>query len=399
MAHLKVQTVPSDFYLSMGGVPYPGTVDVLITIPSDAQWYCAGWAASGASVPNFFGTPLLSGFVGSVNNADNTLRSFWDNYSFLLSENITSFTDRGGGPGFFSDGSVPPGYQHLTPYKGGTYTLRISIIQNDVTPPPSIHFTDFYLLLSDRLECAGGTTALEIEFSGSGNLSAALVPITDIPISIEFSGSGFLDVARNAQANNMIQPSNFEDRYGRLHRVCQDGDGDIRYFGSDFTVPLPNWRHDLVHVADTGTDGFPRVTMDFRDTVWIVFSRDNGDTTFDGYETFSDDNGATWSSPTVAIAGAKFVDHAHDEADGTRVVMGYVSGKLKSTVQGPGDASPSAATVCKDDTGTDLAPADDTFGVSHARDGAARWVLSFVVLGEGTTSEWTSTDTITWTRV
>jgi hypothetical protein len=75
-------------------------------------------------------------------------------------------------------------------------------------------------------------------------------------------------------------------------------------------------------------------------------------------------------------------------------------GKVHATYQGDGDDEPGDPFVWCDETGAELELDDTGYDFDHADDDAMRWVASFTVAGETSTSDWFSTDECrTWRRV
>lgn len=201
-----------------------------------------------------------------------------------------------------------------------------------------------------------------------------------------------------------INPYNIQTERGHYHRAAIL-DGDVTYKSSQFTVPLPSWNV-LTTVTSTGDCSFPRMAEDYRNRIYLLYTRLVAGN-YQGYERFSDDYGRTWSSEAaMAITGPKW-NHIWSGHDGSVLRTGFVylvpssgPGNIKATYQGPGDLSQSAVFTFKDETGTDMIFADDSFGASLAWDGARRWLLTCVIDGEGSSSDWQSWDNArTWKRI
>jgi len=154
----------------------------------------------------------------------------------------------------------------------------------------------------------------------------------------------------------------------------------------------------------------PRIDFDQRQTVVIVYSQQVvAGGAWDGvYLVRSDDDGATWGAATLAIANGKHptVAIGHGDATFERVVVAaYVGpgggpGVITARFQDAGDTDLSDPFNFKDDGGSDMVAADDTFQIQQAHDNQARWMLHVRINGASATSTWTSMDDCrTWKQV
>lgn len=185
-------------------------------------------------------------------------------------------------------------------------------------------------------------------------------------------------------------PSCLHDALGQYRRVYVKG-GAV-YF-RESPVSTPSVLSAAVAVTAGTVDKRPTIGVNEHGRAFVLFERAG-----DAYLCYSDDDGQTWSTPTVAIAGGTHPINRFG-IDGSHVVAAYVGGNIQATVQHPGDPTASPATTIVNDLGAALSVEDDSFGIDQGHAGDASWILSVRILGEGTVSEWHSTDAITWTRV
>jgi hypothetical protein len=121
------------------------------------------------------------------------------------------------------------------------------------------------------------------------------------------------------------------------------------------------------------------------------------------YEMWSEDEGDTWSTPTMSIPSGQYPRSCADIGGGI-LRAAYVPdtggvGLVKGTWQSPGDASPSAVFTFQKSTSGDLRIKKTGFDLSPARDSGSRINLVCTVEGETSTSNWYSEDDgRTWTR-
>jgi hypothetical protein len=137
----------------------------------------------------------------------------------------------------------------------------------------------------------------------------------------------------------------------------------------------------------TGDATEPHVAVHPNGWLAVAYTRAGADV----MRAVSYDHGKTFTAPTVAIAGGTH-PVVHITPEGMTVVAAYVSGRIRYTFQAAGDASPSAATIVKDDTGADLLVTDNQFGLSRGYAHDSPWILAVMIQGEGEISEWLSWD-------
>jgi hypothetical protein len=128
------------------------------------------------------------------------------------------------------------------------------------------------------------------------------------------------------------------------------------------------------------------------------------------YERRSHDCAATWENEAVAFAsiGDRVVRDPKVRTGDMAVVRAAFRyddadsgpGKIVATYQGDGDEDQSAEFAWKDEALSDLAVADTGYDYCQATDEQERWLASLTIAGEGTTSDWFSTDGCrTWRRI
>jgi hypothetical protein len=147
-----------------------------------------------------------------------------------------------------------------------------------------------------------------------------------------------------------------------------------------------------VNVTAGTTDNEPRLMEDATGRLYCLFVRGSGI-----YEAFSDDQGATWSTPVSLFTSGKHPETEMDRASGLIVRAAYVSGNIKVRKQGAGQLVPSDPVSIKNSAGTAISVIDDTFRLVPV--GGGRWLLSVRISGESAPSDWMSDDgCLTWTR-
>lgn len=150
--------------------------------------------------------------------------------------------------------------------------------------------------------------------------------------------------------------------------------GNIWFRGGDHSRPPFSIGPQRVSVLDGSTDSEPRLAEDLvrRGRLLCPFTRSGGAGVL---ECTSDDDGRTWSAATTMFSGGKHPTIGVHPLTGIVFRGAYVSGALKGTLQGPGDAAPGAEFSL---TGLGT-PADDSFHVEPACDTPGRWLLAMVV--------------------
>jgi len=155
--------------------------------------------------------------------------------------------------------------------------------------------------------------------------------------------------------------------------VAYAGSAGIRYRRSDYYVPP--FAMDVDATADSA-DQTPAIAEDWRHRLWLMLER-RGDV----YECYSDDDGATWSDPTLVFEEAGVPRNLVDPGTGAHYRAALqADNTITATIQYPGDLTPSSAFTLQVDDGAgnlvDLEIDGDGFDVSVARDGSRRWLLT-----------------------
>jgi hypothetical protein len=202
----------------------------------------------------------------------------------------------------------------------------------------------------------------------------------------------------------------YEDWHGHLHAVGAT-EGNIRYFRSNSSLPIPNWAVNGVFVtgdAETeGEDENPVVVRNWQDRLFILFDRPDEEApeTRNVLEVVSDDDGETWSEPTMAIPGGTRPFTITDR-NGNQIEAAYVAGNIAARFRGLGETTWSDLFFFTDSAGDPLAVEDQPFSFDAAFDSPERFVLAVVIDGETSTSLWWSADEaadsrtkMSWTRV
>lgn len=190
-----------------------------------------------------------------------------------------------------------------------------------------------------------------------------------------------------------LNPANFEHRLGSYYETYVRA-GDVWFRRSHWAVPP--FEFDF-QVTVSGDAGYPRAYADHRGRFLLLFTKAGADT----YLAASDAEGASWSTPAVAIAGGVKPYGAVNPFDGTELISAYLtaSGKIGGKRRQVGELAYSSLFNFKDDTGTDLVFEDDTHSYWWGFESPNRLVGHFHIDGEATTSTWYSTDAgSTWTR-
>lgn len=194
------------------------------------------------------------------------------------------------------------------------------------------------------------------------------------------------------------QPWNLVTPPGDYHRASISAGGDIVYrsaplAGNDWAVQTT--------LTSSGNWGWPRMVRDPLSRIELrAIQSGQG-----AYGFISDDEGATWSSPTLLNMSAILCD-IRISFDGTLLETSFIPnsgtsgpGTFSMRVRRAGDSAWSSPFVPLDDTGANLASDGSGFAVEHALEGPDRWILTMVKAGETTASDWWSADDgATWKR-
>jgi len=165
----------------------------------------------------------------------------------------------------------------------------------------------------------------------------------------------------------------------------------IRYRRSDFPTPpfAVNGR-----ISSNTNDAEPRMALRLGKQLVLLFTRPTGDVPA-VYRSTSDDDGATWSTPTLMFAGCKHPTlNVHPRSQrtlhGALKVTTTGRGNLYGSIQESGDASPGTEFKLVKTGGGAITVDDDTFHFAPAAESALRWTL--VALDGGAIVRYYSTD-------
>ncbi len=190
---------------------------------------------------------------------------------------------------------------------------------------------------------------------------------------------------------------NNQHRDGRYRRWYCDATGNIGMCSSvDASAVV--WEFCAVCTDETHCSE-PRGWYDRLGVLHLLYTCRPADTP-EVRERSSFDDGKTWSDPTVAFASGSHPTLSVG-LDGTVIRAAYLaaSGKIQATRQETGRAA-SSPFYLQDDTATDLLFEDDTFHLVQGLRGDAPWLLIATIQGEGSTSDWISSDDcLTWKRL
>lgn len=181
-------------------------------------------------------------------------------------------------------------------------------------------------------------------------------------------------------------------RAGQGHIAYSDETG-IRYQRSDHPTGTLGAE---IAVTDLAGDVEPRMVevLHERGRIRLVFAYEGADT----YQTWSDDNGATWSDPVSLIAGGIHPDILYDPASQMILYAAYVSGELKGRLQGPGSATPGTTFTFVDSASVPLPVDDAYFHIAPSATNTNVWVL--VLIDGGEMKRYQSTDKAkTWAEI
>ena len=195
------------------------------------------------------------------------------------------------------------------------------------------------------------------------------------------------------------------DWMGRYHRITSKTDSNaIIYKRSSFSVPLPTWEVKTTFSTGSLKPVDCRMAIDNRQRIEVVFTDGDNNKV---YGCHSDDDGLTFSAPTMLIPSGSHPTIATDKL-GTTLVAAFVSsnskdpsaaGKIVGMIRYPGDTAYSSAFTFQSG-GADMKVVNDTFHISRANDGPHRLLLATKLYGEDSVTDWQSGDDgHTWTKV
>lgn len=195
--------------------------------------------------------------------------------------------------------------------------------------------------------------------------------------------------------------SSLAPRDGSFHvagtRFVSGAPAGIAYWRCDTGCPRPGvtWDSTAVVITSNILDGNACLAQDYRGRLYCQFERSG-----DGiYETFSDDDGQTWSAPTMSGIANGIYPWIRDGHDGSLYRAAYVddgtgmgTGTIMGQWQAPGDPSPSTPVTFKDATGTAIPAQLGSFALTHIAESAGRWILTVLKPGDTVASNYVSAD-------
>lgn len=246
----------------------------------------------------------------------------------------------------------------------------------------------------------------KVAYQFKATLSGTGIPTTGNSLTVGVSARQYRRISFDSEVTS-ISTTCFimEDDRGRYHRLSVQ-DGDVWYHRSDWAVPRGGW---AVAVQVTDTEDCVRGSVAY----WIQTQR--LEMIFQRFEAgansiwtcYSDDEGASWSTPELLMADALFPYNATGN-DGSRfrVWFEYDSGTsgpgtAHGQYRGPADADWSTPFTFVDDAAADIPIADGGMAnIAHGKSPQSPWLFSPVVDGETDISDWVSYDNgASWERV
>lgn len=227
-------------------------------------------------------------------------------------------------------------------------------------------------------------------------------PIVDVEAeagSEPFPSGSVVSVARRREricfrVTNAPAGSGFvyNDWHGQTHATSVTADG-LRYYRSDTSLPLPVWAVNG-NLITVDAEGRAPLVLDWRERIIVLIE-------FSGniYESVSDDDGATWSTPAVAIAGATHPFIMADES-GNLLETGYVGGNVKGRFRAPGDIAWSSEFTFSDSASSPISVENESYALTVAKDTPNRYLWTARKSGgANTTLFWSADEGRTWTEI
>lgn len=178
--------------------------------------------------------------------------------------------------------------------------------------------------------------------------------------------------------------------------------GRIRWRRWEYPIPSGTPVESAL-ITDGPSDRHPCLFYWQGQRTYCLFWRVGGGSGSGVYEIYSDDDGDTWSTPTLAIANGQHPRTATERSGGVLraawVGTSTTLGNIKGTWQSPGDASPSAVFTFTELGGSALVVKKSGYDLSASGDAASRINLTCTIDGETDPSDWYSEDDgRNWTR-
>lgn len=201
----------------------------------------------------------------------------------------------------------------------------------------------------------------------------------------------------------IIRPDNLGHTDGSFHRVSGVYDmsgapAGIAYWRCDTGAPRTagDWTIAAVPISADPTDANPSICIDHWGRVWCRWQRTAG-----VYVAFSDDDGVSWSSPTLAIANGLYPVNRTGH-DGSIYIAAYVddgtgmsTGTIKAQWQYPGDTAPSSPVTLRKWNGSalvNIAVQLGSFMLAPLMAVHGGWMLTVVEVGASATTDYISYD-------
>lgn len=194
-----------------------------------------------------------------------------------------------------------------------------------------------------------------------------------------------LGVARTTRKRGT---DSLESPWGWYHTVDDLG-GGIRHRRAQDTVPPFT---SSATVRSGAAFWSPRIDRDSSARLLCLYVEEDGSGGFNGRESWSDDDGETWTEADNLFTGATYVDVAADRLTGLILRGGLISGTLWVTRQYPGDSAASA------EINTGVALDEGQFSLAAAHEGPGRWLL-IGVSGGAAVNYASADDGESWTAV
>lgn len=275
----------------------------------------------------------------------------------------------------------------------------------------TVDFTTFGGIVSLAAASFGDSTFNQALVTHNGNLATSTLPYTvnlgRFPDELIGFISGFIwfrppggcgtaGTSPPTTLNLATGPWCLQSREGWYHEAYISS--GIRYRRSDFPTPpfAINGR-----ISSNTSDAEPRMVEVGRRLI-LLFTRPSG-TTPNVYRSTSDDDGATWSPPTLMFPGCKHPTlNVHPKSNRTlyaafRTTSGS-RGQLKGMLQESGDPNPSTEFALQKTGGAPLLVDDDTFHFAPATEGPRRWTL-VAKDGGNIVRYYSADDGYTWTLI
>lgn len=201
-------------------------------------------------------------------------------------------------------------------------------------------------------------------------------------------------ISESVGAAGEKNPYHYHDAQGRLWVVSLSSDNNVRVRRGTDETWLPNWVVETTATA-TGDCSSPTIYADPQShRATILFNRGSS-----SYYATSDDDGESWSGPTLITTNAMRPIGDTHRGSGHSVEAHFVPdsgttgpGTIKARYRSVGATSWGAWTTVKDNTGSNLRVASDGWGsIRFSESGAETITITIIKEGESDPSEWQCT--------